>query len=67
MGTLSDLGHPNDQHLAWDGIDLGCKLGDPRVDVNAWLWKTVGYTGQLPSAAEAVASRGPWEMLKGWA
>ncbi|NOK19068.1 hypothetical protein [Corallococcus carmarthensis] len=56
MGMLSDLSPPEDQHLAWDGIDLGRKLGDPRFDVNAWLWKTVGDLGQLPPAAEAVAS-----------
>ncbi|MBN8230742.1 hypothetical protein JYK02_24820 [Corallococcus macrosporus] len=55
MGTLSDLGHPQDQHLAWDGIDLGRRLGDPRVDVNAWLWKTLGDPSQLPQAAGAVA------------
>ncbi len=56
MGTLSDLGPPDDQHLAWDGIDLGRQLGDPRFDVNAWLWKTVGDPGQVPRVAEAVAS-----------
>ncbi|WP_404368218.1 hypothetical protein ACIHQR_03400 [Corallococcus coralloides] len=55
MGTLGDLGPPEDQHLAWDGIDLGRQLGDPRFDVNAWLWKTVGDTAQVPRAAEAVA------------
>ncbi|NOK32694.1 hypothetical protein HMI49_05720 [Corallococcus exercitus] len=56
MGTLSDMGPPEDQHLAWDGIDLGRQLGDPRFDVNAWLWKTVGDTHQVPLAEEAVAS-----------
>ncbi|RKG83878.1 hypothetical protein D7W82_23975 [Corallococcus sp. CA049B] len=56
MGALSDMGPPDDQHLAWDGIDLGRMLGDPRFDVNAWLWKTVGDPVQLPQAAEAVAS-----------
>lgn len=56
MGTLSDMGPPADQHLAWDGIDLGRMLGDPRFDVNAWLWKTVGDPSQVPQPAEAVAS-----------
>lgn len=56
MGTLSAMGPPEDQNLAWDGIDLGRQLGDPRFDVNAWLWKTFGDTAQLPQAAEAVAS-----------
>lgn len=55
MGALSDMGPPDDQHLAWDGIDLGRMLGDPRFDVNAWLWKTVGDRAQLPQDAEAVA------------
>ncbi|WP_223639254.1 hypothetical protein [Corallococcus sp. EGB] len=56
MAILSDLGPPDDHHLAWDGIDLGRKLGDPRFDVNAWLWKTVGDPGQVPQPVEAVAS-----------
>ncbi|WP_375755053.1 hypothetical protein [Corallococcus exercitus] len=56
MGTLSDLGPPKDQHLAWDGIDLGRKLGDPRFDVNAWLWKTVGDPGRARAALPAPGS-----------
>ncbi|RKI51057.1 hypothetical protein D7X55_35015 [Corallococcus sp. AB049A] len=55
-GTLSDMGPPEDQRLAWDGMDLGRQLGDPRFDVNTWLWKTFGDADQLPQAAEAVAS-----------
>ncbi|MCY1019261.1 hypothetical protein [Pyxidicoccus sp. MSG2] len=47
-GTVSDRGHPNDQQLAYDGVDLGRRLVDPKFDVNAYLWNTVG--GPVPDA-----------------
>lgn len=41
-GTLSDIGHPNDQALAYDGVDLGRRIDDPNLDVHAWIWNTLG-------------------------
>ena len=42
FGWASDLKSPQDQELAYVGIELGSKFGDPDIDINAWIWDHVG-------------------------
>lgn len=51
-GTVSDRGNPNDQQLAYDGVDLGRRLDDPKFDVNAYIWNTVGDPCQTQAGNE---------------